>query len=170
MLKTPRNLTVPLFAHTGKKTNKRALHSWSFTKTSYASMEHREYGMFGATEGGLGSNFFTSGSEITTFSKIGRRTMGCSCQRKEVGCWVTFWGFYLSADLLGMHEIHSLAHKLQEHTPSGQNRVKNCTIIDDLDTHKLLSPNHEVLLPILGEDWSLCEQGWMEGQPWRKWG
>lgn len=52
MLKTPRNLTVPLCTYM-KRLEKELVHfSWSIIKTSYISMEHREYGTFGATVGG----------------------------------------------------------------------------------------------------------------------
>lgn len=33
-------------------------------------MEHRKYGVFGATEGGGTSHFFTSGSEVRDYHKV----------------------------------------------------------------------------------------------------
>lgn len=52
MLKTPRNLTVPLRTYR-KRLIKELVHfSWSITKkTSYIPMKHRTHGVFGATEG-----------------------------------------------------------------------------------------------------------------------
>lgn len=51
-----KNPTKPYSAppYIQEKTDKRvsSFLSESITKTSYISMEHREYGMFGATEGG----------------------------------------------------------------------------------------------------------------------
>lgn len=56
-------------------------------------MEHREYGMFGVTEGKGTSHFFTSGSEITTRSKQdffwGARTHYGARHDIEVGCWMS---------------------------------------------------------------------------------
>lgn len=119
MLKTPQNLTVPLRTYR-KRLIKELVHfSWSITKTSYISMEHRKYGTFGATEGGdvtlLHIGFRDYHGVKTGLS--GGRGRGNTMEQDVLMLAYrsqmlnVFGGLDLSVDLHGMHGIVSLAHK-----------------------------------------------------------